>query len=541
MAKEKPENIKTTKTEPLEKQLWKAADKLRKNIDAAEYKHIVLGLIFLKYISDSFEQQFAKLSAGAGEFAGADPEDKDEYSAENVFFVPQDARWSYLQSNARQPEIGKMVDAAMDAIEKENTSLKGVLPKVFARDNLDPASLGQLIDLVGNIALGDAKSRSADVLGHVFEYFLGEFALAEGKQGGQFYTPRSVVELLVEMLEPYQGRVFDPCCGSGGMFVQSEKFVADHQGRLNDISIYGQESNQTTWRLAKMNLAIRGIEASQVKWNNEGSFLNDAHKDVKADYIIANPPFNVSDWSGELLRTDGRWQYGVPPAGNANFAWLQHFIYHLSPQGQAGVVLAKGALTSKTSGEGEIRKALIEQGNLIDCIVNLPAKLFLNTQIPAALWFMRRSRNAPSPFKGEGKKPPAFADRSKEILFIDARNLGHLINRRTKELSHSDIKQITDTYHNWRNIPSPLVGEGQGEGATAYQDIPGFCASVRLDRVKELDYVLTPGRYVGLPDDEDDFNFAERFNGLKAEFAAQLIEEEKLNKSIAENLARVKL
>ena len=559
MAKEKPENNKTAKTEPLEKQLWKAADKLRKNIDAAEYKHIVLGLIFLKYISDSFEQQFAKLSAGAGEFAGADPEDKDEYAAENVFFVPQDARWSYLQSNARQPEIGKMVDAAMDAIEKENPSLKGVLPKVFARDNLDPASLGQLVDLVGNIALGDAKSRSADVLGHVFEYFLGEFALAEGKQGGQFYTPRSVVELLVEMLEPYQGRVFDPCCGSGGMFVQSEKFVSDHQGRVNDISIYGQESNQTTWRLAKMNLAIRGIEASQVKWNNEGSFLNDAHKDVKADYIIANPPFNVSDWSGELLRTDGRWQYGVPPAGNANFAWLQHFIYHLSPQGQAGVVLAKGTLTSKTSNEGEIRKALIEQGNVIDCIVNLPAKLFLNTQIPAALWFMRRSRNAPSPFKGEGwgegKKPPAFADRSKEILFIDARNLGHLINRRTKELSHEDIKQITDTYHAWRNQSNgqqnvgadcirPNVTHADATRAHAmrpYEDIAGFCASVSIDRVKELDYVLTPGRYVGLPDDEDDFNFAERFNGLKAEFEAQLVEEEKLNKAIAENLLRVKL
>ncbi len=518
MAKEKPDNNKTAKTEPLEKQLWKAADKLRKNIDAAEYKHIVLGLIFLKYISDSFEQHFAKLSVGEGEYAGADPEDKDEYAAENVFFVPQDARWSYLQSNARQPEIGKMVDAAMDAIEKENPSLKGVLPKVFARDNLDPASLGQLVDLVGNIALGDAKSRSADVLGHVFEYFLGEFALAEGKQGGQFYTPRSVVELLVEMLEPYNGRVFDPCCGSGGMFVQSEKFVADHQGRVNDISIYGQESNQTTWRLAKMNLAIRGIEASQVKWNNEGSFLNDAHKDVKADYIIANPPFNVSDWSGELLRTDGRWQYGVPPAGNANFAWLQHFIYHLSPQGQAGVVLSKGALTSKTSGEGEIRKALIEQGNVIDCIVNLPAKLFLNTQIPAALWFMSRNRT-------NGK----FRNRSNEILFIDARNLGHLINRRTKELSHSDIKQITDTYHNWRNTDG------------TYQDIAGFCASVSLERVKELDYVLTPGRYVGLPDDEDDFNFAERLNGLKAEFEAQLVEEEKLNKAIAENLARVKL
>jgi type I restriction enzyme M protein len=519
---------KELKTEPLEKQLWKAADKLRKNIDAAEYKHIVLGLIFLKYISDSFEQHFTKLSEGIGDYAGADPEDKDEYAAENVFFVPQNARWSYLQSSARLPDIGKMVDAAMDAIEAENASLKGVLPKVFARDNLDPASLGQLIDLVGNIALGDAKSRSADVLGHVFEYFLGEFALAEGKQGGQFYTPRSVVELLVEMLEPYSGRVFDPCCGSGGMFVQSEKFVADHQGRVNDISIYGQESNQTTWRLAKMNLAIRGIEASQVKWNNEGSFLNDAHKDVKADYIIANPPFNVSDWSGELLRTDGRWQYGVPPSGNANFAWLQHFIYHLSPTGQAGVVLAKGALTSKTSGEGELRKALIEQGNVIDCIVNLPAKLFLNTQIPAALWFMSRNRT-------NGK----FRNRSNEILFIDARNLGHLINRRTKELSDEDIKQITDTYHAWRNPPDAVIPAKAGIHLPPYQDIPGFCASVSIERVKELDYVLTPGRYVGLPDEEDDFNFAERFSALKAEFEAQLIEETALNKAIADNLARV--
>ncbi|MDP8567828.1 class I SAM-dependent DNA methyltransferase [Methylophilus aquaticus] len=526
---------KQQQSEPLEKQLWKAADKLRKNIDAAEYKHIVLGLIFLKYISDSFEQHFAKLQHGQGEYAGADPEDKDEYAAENVFFVPQNARWSYLQANARQPEIGKMVDAAMDAIEAENASLKGVLPKVFARDNLDPASLGELIDLVGNIALGDAKSRSADVLGHVFEYFLGEFALAEGKQGGQFYTPRSVVELLVEMLEPYNGRVFDPCCGSGGMFVQSEKFIADHQGKVNDISIYGQESNQTTWRLAKMNLAIRGIEASQVKWNNEGSFLNDAHKDLKADYIIANPPFNVSDWSGELLRNDGRWQFGVPPAGNANFAWLQHFIYHLNPTGQAGVVLAKGALTSKTSGEGDMRKALIEQGNVIDCIVNLPAKLFLNTQIPAALWFMSRNRGSNNPNTGK------FRNRSNEILFIDARNLGHLINRRTKELSHEDIKQITDTYHNWRNPPDTVIPAKAGIHLPPYEDIPGFCASVSLERVKELDYVLTPGRYVGLPDDEDDFNFAERFNALKAEFEAQLVEEEKLNKAIAENLARVKL
>ncbi|MCQ8129943.1 type I restriction-modification system subunit M [Methylomonas rivi] len=536
---------KIVKEEALETQLWKAADKLRKNIDAAEYKHVVLGLIFLKYISDAFEEMFAKLQAGEGEYAGADPEDKDEYQAENIFFVPAEARWSFLLAKAKQPDIGTFVDGAMDAIEKENPSLKGVLPKVFARQNLDPTSLGGLIDLVGNIALGDAKARSADVLGHVFEYFLGEFALAEGKQGGQFYTPRSIVELLVAMLEPYKGRVFDPCCGSGGMFVQSEKFVEEHQGRINDISIYGQESNQTTWRLAKMNLAIRGIDSSQVKWNNEGSFLNDAHKDLKADFIIANPPFNVSDWSGELLRTDGRWQYGTPPAGNANFAWLQHFIYHLSPTGKAGVVLAKGALTSKTSGEGEIRKSLIADGNLIDCIVNCPAKLFLNTQIPAALWFMNRARQQPSPSgrgQGEGEYP-----RKNEILFIDARNLGHLINRRTRELSHQDIQQIADTYHAWRSVGADCIRPGNdncAKGAHAmrpYEDIPGFCKSVPLERVAELDYVLTPGRYVGLPDEEDDFNFAERFAALKAEFEAQLLEEAQLNLAIAENLAKVKI
>lgn len=500
--------------EPLEKQLWKAADKLRKNIDAAEYKHVVLGLIFLKYISDSFEELFSKLKAE--EAHGADPEDRDEYKAENVFFVPQDARWTYLQSRAKQPEIGKVVDDAMDAIEKENALLKGVLPKVFARQNLDPTSLGELIDLVGNIALGDAKARSADVLGHVFEYFLGEFALAEGKQGGQFYTPRSIVELLVKMLEPYKGRVFDPCCGSGGMFVQSEKLVLEHQGRVNDISIYGQESNQTTWRLCKMNLAIRGIDSSQVKWNNEGSFLNDAHKDLKADYIIANPPFNVSDWGGDLMRTDGRWQYGVPPTGNANFAWMQHFIYHLAPTGQAGIVLAKGALTSKSSGEGEIRKALIEAG-LIDCIVNLPAKLFLNTQIPAGLWFMSRNR-----------KNGRFHDRSNEILFIDARNLGHLVNRRTRELSQEDIDKITSTYHNWRNI------DGK------YEDIPGFCASASIEKVRELDYVVTPGRYVGLPDDDDDFDFNERFSTLKGELESQLKEEVQLNEIILTSLNKIK-
>jgi type I restriction enzyme M protein len=498
-------NNKTKKTEPIEKQLWLAADKLRKNIDAAEYKHIVLGLIFLKYISDAFEELHAKLQAD--EYA--DSEDIDEYQAENVFFVPAEARWSFLQSHAKQAEIGKYVDQAMDAIEKVNSSLKGVLPKVFARANLDPSNLGSLIDLVSNIALGDAKARSADILGHVYEYFLGEFALAEGKQGGQFYTPKSIVQLLVQMLEPYKGRVFDPCCGSGGMFVQSEKFIEAHQGDIDDISIYGQESNQTTWRLAKMNLAIRGIDSSNLKWNNEGSFLNDAHKDLKADYIIANPPFNDSDWSGELLHGDGRWKYGEPPKGNANYAWIQHFLYHLSPKGQAGFVLAKGALTSKTSGEGEIRKALVE-AKLVDCIVNLPAKLFLNTQIPASLWFLSRNKN-----------------RADEILFIDARNLGHLINRRTRELSDEDINKISETYHNWRKSDSD------------YEDIKGFCKSATVAEVETLDYVLTPGRYVGLEEVEDDFNFNERFSKLKAEFEGQLKEEAELNQRILDNLAKV--
>jgi type I restriction enzyme M protein len=509
-----PKKKKKTE-EPIEKQLFKAADKLRKNIDAAEYKHVVLGLIFLKYISDSFEDLHAKLVEGKGEFEGADPEDKDEYTAENVFFVPQTARWSHLLSRAKLPEIGKDVDTAMDAIEKENSSLRGVLPKVYARQQLDPASLGGLIDLVGNIALGDAKARSADVLGHVFEYFLGEFALAEGKKGGQFYTPRSVVQLLVAMLEPYKGRVLDPCCGSGGMFVQSEKFVMEHQGRINDISIYGQESNRTTWRLAKMNLAIRHIESSQVQWNNEGSFLNNAHKDVKADYVIANPPFNDSDWSGDQLRKDGRWKYGTPPPGNANYAWIQHFLYHLNPTGQAGFVLAKGALTSNSSGEGEIRKALVE-ARLVDCIVNLPAKLFLNTQIPASLWFLSRNR-------ANGK----FRNRLDEILFIDARNMGHLINRRTREFSDEDISTITETYHGWRNP--------DGE----YEDVKGFCKSASVEEVAELGYVLTPGRYVGLAVEEDDFDFKERFTALQAEFAEQLKEEERLNRIIAENLAKV--
>ena len=503
--------------ESMEKQLWRAADKLRKNIDAAEYKHIVLGLMFLKYISDAFEERYSTLRKGEGDYAGSDPEDRDEYKAENVFFVPEKARWSYLLSTAKLPDIGKKVDTAMDAIEKENPSLRDVLPKVYAKSNLDPTSLGGLIDLIGNIALGDAQARSADVLGHVFEYFLGEFALAEGKKGGQFYTPRSVVELLVEMLEPYNGRIVDPCCGSGGMFVQSEEFVRSHQGKVDNISIYGQESNLTTWRLAKMNLALRSIDSSQVKWNNEGSFLNDSHKDLKADYVIANPPFNDSDWSGDVLKKDGRWKYGIPPPGNANYAWIQHFLYHLSPSGQAGFVLAKGSLTSKTSGEGDIRQALIE-ARLVDCIVNMPAKLFLNTQIPACLWFLNRN-------KANGK----HRNRRDAILLIDARTRGRLINRRTREFSPGDIAAIADTYHSWRDR----------EGT--YEDVKGFCNSASIERVRELDYVLTPGRYVGLPDDEDDFDFNERFTKLKAEFEEQLKEEEKLNALILENLKKVKV
>jgi type I restriction enzyme M protein len=498
--------------ESLVNKLWKAADKLRKNIDAAEYKHVVLGLIFLRYISDAFEDLYEKLKSGVEKYANADPEDRDEYKAENVFFVPPEARWSYLKSNAKNPEIGKIIDGAMDLIEKNNLSLKGVLPKVYAKGNIDPLSLGGLIDLFSNIAFDVAKERSADILGHVFEYFLGQFALAEGKKGGQFYTPRSVVELLVEMLEPYKGRVFDPCCGSGGMFVQSEKFVKEHQGRINDISIFGQESNQTTWRLCKMNLAIRGIDSSQVKWNPEGSFLNDSHKDLKTDFVIANPPFNDSDWSGEILRKDVRWKYGTPPVSNANYAWIQHFIFHLSPNGKAGFVLAKGALTTKQKTEYEIRKNIIDEG-IVDCIVNLPPKLFLNTQIPASLWFFKRNKQ----------------NRKNELLFIDARDMGKLINRRTRVLTEEDIKKIAETYHNWQKEKEK------------YQDIKGFCKSVSIAEVRELDYVLTPGRYVGLAETEDDFDFNERFTKLKAEFMEHLKEEEKLNKLILENLEKIVL
>lgn len=519
--------------EPLEKKLWKSADKLRKNMDAAEYKHIALGLIFLKYISDAFEEQYQKLVALKKE--GADPEDKNEYTAENVFYVPPSARWKWLQGRAKLPTIGKDIDDAMEAIEKDNPkSLRGVLPKVYAQEKLDKQSLGGLVDLFSSATLGTKEAQSKDILGKVFEYFLGQFALAEGKKGGQFYTPTTVVKLLVQMLEPYEGRVFDPCCGSGGMFVQSEKFIeahSDHYKKKNGnglnlnpkdrISIYGQESNQTTWRLCKMNLAIRGIGSDNIRWNNEGSFLYNAHKDLKADYVLANPPFNDSDWSGELLQNDARWsvlgEKIVPPAGNANYAWIMHFIYHLAPTGQAGFVLSKGSLTSQTNNEGEIRKALIEK-RLVDCIVNLPTKLFLNTQIPACLWFLTRN-------KSNGN----YRNRKNEILFIDARNLGFLVNRRNRDLSEDDLNHIANTYQSWRSK------EGK------YEDIAGFCKSESIKRVQELNYVLTPGRYVGLPDDEDDFNFVERFTSLKSELEKQIAEEQKLNEAIIDNLKKIKI
>lgn len=496
-----------------EKQLWSAADALRSNMDAAEYKHVVLGLIFLKYISDAFEEQYALLQAE--QVNGADPEDPDEYRAENIFWVPKEARWSYLVANAKQPTIGKIVDDAMLAIERDNPSLKGVLPKDYVHPRLDKQRLGQLIDLIGNIGLGDQENRSKDILGRVYEYFLSQFASAEGKKGGQFYTPRCVVKLLVEMLAPYKGRVFDPCCGSGGMFVQSEKFVEAHGGNIGDISIYGQESNHTTWRLAKMNLAIRGIDGNLGK-EHADSFHRDLHPDLKADYILANPPFNDSDWRGDLLKDDKRWVYGTPPASNANFAWVQHFIYHLSTTGMAGFVLANGSMSSNQSGEGEIRKNIIE-ADLVDCMVALPGQLFYSTQIPACLWFIARDR-----------KNSRFRDRRGQILFIDARKMGTMVDRVHRELTDEEIQKIAETYHSWR---------GDKDCKATYSDIPGFCYSASIDEVRKNDYILTPGRYVGAPEVEDDGEpFEEKMARLTAQLKEQMAEAARLDELIWTNL-----
>ncbi len=496
-----------------ENELWRAADALRSNMDAAEYKHVVLGLIFLKYISDAFEEQHSKLDADRAK--GADPEDPDEYRAVNIFWVPPEARWQYLRGRAKDPKIGKIVDDALLAIERDNPTLKGVLPKDYAHPRLDKQRLGQLIDLIGNIGLGSKENRSKDILGRVYEYFLSQFASAEGKKGGQFYTPRCVVGVLVEMLAPYKGRVYDPCCGSGGMFVQSEKFAEAHGGKIGDISVYGQESNHTTWRLAKMNLAIRGIDANLGK-EQADTFHRDLHPDLKADYVLANPPFNDSDWRGDLLKEDKRWKFGIPPASNANFAWVQHFIHHLAPTGLAGFVLANGSMSSNQSGEGEIRKAIIE-ADLVDCMVAMPGQLFYSTQIPVCLWFLARD-----------KKNGRFRDRRGQTLFVDARNLGIMIDRVHRDLTDANIRQIADTYHAWR---------GDKDSKQKYEDIPGFCMSATLDGIRKHGHILTPGRYVGAAVVEDDGEpFDEKMARLTATLREQTEQSAKLDETIWANL-----
>lgn len=493
-----------------EETLWKAADKLRGSMDASEYKHVVLGLIFLKYISDKFETKFdALVEEGAGF-----EEDRDEYEAENIFWVPKEARWSFIKDNAKDPKIGQFIDDAMILIEKENTSLKGVLDKRYARPEIDKRRLGELIDLISTIKLH--QNGEKDLLGRVYEYFLGQFASVEGKGGGEFYTPTSVVKTLVDMIEPYQGRVYDPCCGSGGMFVQSEKFVEDHQGRVENLSIYGQEMNSTTWKLCKMNLAIRGLDAN-LGPHHDDTFHHDLHKTLKADFILANPPFNISDWGGNQLTDDVRWKFGIPPAGNANYAWLQHMIYHLAPNGSAGIVLANGSLSTNTSNEGEIRKNLLEE-DMVDAIVALPDKLFYSTGIPVSLWILNRNK----------KDNPKYRSREHEVLFIDARQLGEMIDRRHRELTEEDISKISETYHEWRNI--------DGE----YEDIKGFCKSASIEDIREHEYVLTPGRYVGIEDIEDDgVPFNEKMENMTAELAELFAESRKLEDEIRKNLGGI--
>lgn len=485
----------------IESTLWSAADKLRGNLSPSDYKYTVLGLIFLKYISDAFDIQHEKAIS-----ENFDLEDRDYYLADNIFWVPQEARWSYLAENSKQPHIGILIDKAMEIIERDNSSLKGVLPKDFARESLDKRRLGELIDLFTNITF--KKDNSKDLLGRVYEYFMGQFANSEGKHGGEFFTPYSIVHLLVEMIQPYKGRVFDPACGSGGMFVQSEKFIESHSGKLGDIAVYGQELNHATWRLAKMNMAIRGIDADI----RQGDSLHeDKFKDLKADYIMANPPFNISDWGANLLTNDQRWKYGTPPNGNANYAWIQHFIHHLSPTGVAGFVLANGSMSSQSSGEGEIRKKIVE-ADLVDCIVTLPSQLFFNVAIPCCLWFINRDRK----------------NRSGKVLFIDGRNLGKMVNRKNRELTNEDVAKVTDAYHNWKKQDG------------SYVDIAGFCKSAEISEVREHDFVLTPGRYVGSEEvEEDDEDFAEKMERLTTELNKQFAKSHELEEKIRENLAKI--
>jgi type I restriction enzyme M protein len=492
-----------------EQRLWNMADKLRNNMDAAEYKHVVLGLLFLKYISDAFEEEYERLSKDEW----ADPEDPDEYLANNIFWVPQEARWSHIKANAKKPEIGQIIDNAMLAIERDNKSLKGVLPKDYARPELDKTKLGEIVDLF-SFKVGDKDSQAHDVLGRVYEYFLNNFASAEGKNGGQFYTPRTVVKLLVEMIQPFKGRIYDPCCGSGGMFVQSQEFIKAHQGKIGDVAVYGQESNPTTWRLCKMNLAIRGID-NNLGEHHADTFHNDLHKNLKADYILANPPFNVSDWGGERLTEDLRWKYGVPPAGNANYAWIQHIVFKLAPSGTAAFILANGSMSTNQSSEATIRKNLIEN-DLVEAIVTLPGQLFYSTPIPVCVWVMTKNKAAKNQRNRKG-----------EILFIDARKLGHLVDRVRRELSDEDIQKIARTFHAWR---------GQKE-AGEYEDIKGFCKSATLEEVREREYILTPGRYVGIEETEEDGEaFADKMARLTSELAEQFAKSRELEEEIRKNL-----
>ena len=492
----------------IEEKLWLMADKLRGSMVSSEYKNVVLGLLFLKYISDAFEEKHQELLQD--EYA--DEEDRDEYLADNIFWVPKEARWGYINRNSKKPEIGQIIDHAMISIEKENPSLKNVLPKTFARYDLDKTRLGELIDQF-TFKVGDTTSQEQDILGRVYEYFLSKFASAEGKGGGEFYTPRNVVQLLVEMLEPYSGRVYDPCCGSGGMFVQSEKFVEEHQGTIGNLSIYGQESNPTTWKLAKMNLAIRGIDGD-LGPNNGDTFHDDLHKNLKADYILANPPFNISDWGGERLTEDVRWKYGVPPTGNANYAWIQHIVSKLAPSGTAGFVLANGSMSTRILAELEIRKNLIEK-DIVECVVNLPAQLFYSTQIPVCLWFMTKNKER--------------HNRQGEILFIDARNKGEMVDRTHKELSVADIYEISSVFHAWR-----------GTNDAPYEDILGFCKTTTLEEVQKQDCILTPGRYVGLEELEDDDElFDEKMTGLTTELAKMFVKSHQLEEDIKQRLGAI--
>lgn len=504
--------------EDLAKRLFSTADKLRGNVDAAEYKHVVLGLIFLKYISDSFQEVFERLQNE--EYA--DAEDRDEYLAENTFYVPPEARWLYIQAKAKDPNIGIMVDNAMLAIERENARLKGILPSNYGREALDKRRLGELIDLIGTITL---VGHDDDLLGYVYEYFLGQFASLEGKQGGEFFTPTSIVELMVGMLEPYSGRVYDPCCGSGGMFVHSEKFVEAHGGQAFDISIYGQESNHTTYRLCRMNLEIRGIDSGQIVYGD--TFHSDQFPDLRADYILANPPFNISDWGGNLLSEDARWHYGTPPTNNANYAWMQHIVSHLASDGRAAYVMSNGSMSTSTNIEADIRKAMVD-GDLIDCMVALPPQLFHNTQIPACLWFINRAK--PEHRRGQ-------------ILFIDTRNMGEMIDRTRRELTPDDHQTITDTYHAWLNpnlSPSPSPSDGEGSQRPMYEDVAGFCASAEIETVQKHNYVLTPGRYVGAPELEDDGEpFPEKMERLTADLMGHFEESARLETQIRDNLRRL--